>query len=364
MATPNDVASILNSWTGPKSGARYNEFASATKLGQAYTPGQAAGTAQAAYGDQQLRNQIAGNFSGSSKAISDAIAATQDRYGKNQADIKNIFGTLSTIRAADKAKIAQQFTSALQASQDRAAALNTQAQQQLAAGQQGAATAGAELGGGPTQMPTDSLTSQAVAQGIADQNANQGVWNNLMQGMSQQQQGNVDTAVQGYNLQQAGALDALRRGYEESMLGLSGQQSALEDQISQAVAGVKGAQAQGQADLAVQQLKNQGALDVAKTRAAAKTAGGSSTKTTTPKTLNEFSTFVNAQTGSATAFSDISAMVSEAKAAAQDALGRKYHSYAKAKNVSKADVIEYFNKNFPNAGNLLPFAIDYINMTM
>lgn len=265
-------------------GARAREQALAERLGMEYIPGQAAGTAQAAYDQQQLRNQIEGNYSGASQSIANQIAAAQDRYGKNQADIKNIFGTLSTIRAADKTKIAQQFANSIQAAQDRADAMTAQAQQQLQLGQQGAATAGAELGGGPAQMPTDSLTSQAVAQGIADQNANQGTWDRLMQGMGLQQQGNVDTAVQGYNLQQAGALDALRRGYEESMLGLEGQQLSLQDQIAQAMSGAQAAQAGAQSDWALQQLKNQGALDVAQTRAAARgSSGGGGNATTTNK---------------------------------------------------------------------------------
>ena len=38
-----------DTWTGARSGARYKEYALSQKLGQAYTPGQAAGTAQTGY---------------------------------------------------------------------------------------------------------------------------------------------------------------------------------------------------------------------------------------------------------------------------------------------------------------------------
>lgn len=38
-----------DTWTGARSGARYKEYALSQKLGQTYTPGQAAGTAQAGY---------------------------------------------------------------------------------------------------------------------------------------------------------------------------------------------------------------------------------------------------------------------------------------------------------------------------
>lgn len=284
MPTPNDVAAILANWSGPTTGARYKEFSTAAKLGQAYTPGQAAGTAQGAYDTAQLRNQIGQNYAGSAQAISNQIAATQDRYSKNKADISSILGNLSTIRLADKAKINQQFTSAINASNAANTARTAQAQAQLKLGQQGAATAGAELGAGPTQMPTDSLTSQAVAQGIADANANQGTWGNLMNSMNMQQQADVDTAARGIDLQQAGAIEQLQRDYEAAMLGLGNQQLSLQDQISQGVAGIKSAQASAGYDQAMQELKNKGLTDVAQIRAAgqlaAKQAGGS--KTTSP----------------------------------------------------------------------------------
>ncbi len=344
-------------------GARAREQAMAERLGMEYIPGQAAGTAQAAYDQQQLRNQIEGNYSGASQSIANQIAAAQDRYGKNQADIKNIFGTLSTIRAADKQKIAQQFANSIQAAQDRAAAMTAQAQQQLQLGQQGAATAGSELGGGPTQMPTDSLTSQAVAQGIADQNANQGTWANLMQGMGLQQQGNVDTAVQGYNLQQAGALDALRRGYEESMLGLEGQQLSLQDQIAQAMSGAQAAQAGAQSDWALQQLKNQGALDVAQTRAAARGSSGGSADTTPKysKDIFGFQQRVNDAFG-ADGYTNLMGTIEAAKqlATKRKTAAAKAAGQTNVKAPSKSEILSAWNA-VSGMPELLPYAQQAIN---
>lgn len=319
---------------------------------------------------QSLADMIAGNYSGVSQALKDQIATANERYAQNKADISNIFGTLSTVRAADAAKVKQQFMDAITASQNAAAARTQQAQQQLAQGQQGAATAGAELGGGPQGAPTDSLTSQAVAQGIADANANQGTWNNLMNLTSAQAQADATNAASGIGLQQAAALQQMQRNYQDQMQGLQGQQLSLQDQIAQAVSGVQANQAEMAQENALQMLKNQGLTDVAKIRAAgqlaAKRAGGSGggSSSSGSKTISDFANNVNANLRNNDAFNAIVGMVSEAKSAAQEALGRKYHSYAKAKNPSKADVIQYLNSNFGNAGDLLPYAIDYINKVM
>lgn len=322
---------------------------------------------------QSIADMIAGNYAGTSQMLKDQIATANERYAQNKADVSNIFGTLSTIRAADTNKIKQQFMDAINASQNAAAARTQQAQQQLAMGQQGAATAGAELGGGPTQMPTDSLTSQAVAQGIADANANQGTWNNLMNLTSAQAQADATNAASGIGLQQAAALQQMQRDYQDRLQGLQGQQYSLQDQIAQAVSGVQANQSEMQQENYLQQLKNQGLTDVAKIRAAgqlaAKRAGGGSgsgsgSSSSNSKTISGFADNVNTALRNNGAFNAIVGMVSEAKSAAQEALGRKYHSYAKAKNPSKTDVIEYLNKNFGNAGDLLPYAIDYINKVM
>lgn len=346
----------------PRLGARAQEEAMANRYGLAYTPGQAAGTAAQQYADQQLRQQVESTYANTSKALADQIAAAQDRYGANQADLKNIFGTLTTIRSADKAKINQQFTNSIQAAQDQQAARTAQAQAQLKLGQQGAATAGAELGAGPTQMPTDSLTSQAVAQGIADSNANQATWGNLMGAMNMQQQGNVDTSVQGYNLQQAAALDQLRRDYEDRLLGMQGQQASLQDQISQAIMGVKGAQAQAQGDLALQELKNQGLADVANIRARASLAKGSSSPKAPSysKDIYGFQQRVNDAFG-ADGFNNL---VGTVDAARQLATQRKVAAAQAAGTTAKApSTTEIMSawKAVSGMPQLLPYVTEYVN---
>ena len=362
-------------------GARAREQALAERLGQTYTPGQAAGTAQNAYDQQQLHNIVAKNYAGASQAIASQIAAAQDRYGKNQADIRSILGTLTSIRAEDKAKINDQFTSAIQASQDRANAMNAQAQQQLAAGQQGAQIAGAELGGGPQGTPTDSLTSQAVAQGVADQNANQGVWNNLMQGMNMQQQGNVNTAVNGYDLQKAGALEALRKNYEDAMLGLGNQNLSLQDQIAQGVSGIQAAQASAANDINLQKVKNIAPIEAARLRAQAtmynKSKSGGTPTTSATKYTKDAIGFAQRAKDAGLSFDDISASVTGAFTKVRDVNNAAAASGASAQKPTKAAVLaawKSMNKYAKNPDGTrsktidptfslyLPYVEQYINM--
>lgn len=368
MATPNDVAAVLANWTGPKSGARYKEFEQAARFGQTYTPGQAAGTAENTNYTNQLRNQVAQNYAGTSQALADQIKAAQDRYGTNKADIKSIFGTLSTIRSADVAKINKQFTDSIAASQQALAQRTAQAQAQLKLGQQGAATAGAELGAGPTQMPTDSLTSQAVAQGIADSNANQSNWAGLMSSMQNQQLMNVDNSITGYNLQSAAALDQLRRDYEDRLLGLQGQQAGIADQIAQGVAGIKGAQASAEYDQQMQALKNKGLTDVANIRADALKAKGGGGATTTPaakKYTNDTLGLSQQMTDNGLDYNSLSTMISRAYRAVRDANVKAAAGLTPANPTAPA-ILEAWkraNKKAAKYSQYLPFVEKYLKMT-
>ena len=356
------AATPANVTIPPRLGARAQEEAMANRYGLTYTPGQAAGTAAQQYADQQLRQQVEGAYANTSKALADQIAAAQDRYRKNEADISSIFGTLSTIRLADKAKINKQFTDSIQSAQDAQAARTAQAQAQLKLGQQGAATAGAELGAGPTQMPTDSLTSQAVAQGIADSNANQANWAGLMGSMQNQQLMNLDNSVSGYNLQKAASIDQLRRDYEDRLLGMQGQQASLQDQISQAIMGVKGAQASAQGDLALQELKNQGLADVANIRARASLAKGTGSPKAPSysKDIYGFQQRVNDAFG-ADGFNNLVGTIDAARQLAtqrKNAAAQAAGTTAKAP--SKAEIMSAW-KAVSGMPQLLPYVTEYVN---
>lgn len=166
-------------------------------------------------------------------------SALQDRYATNAADIKNIFGNLTTVRAQDKAKIAEQFKTSIQQQQDALAARTAEARQGVAAGQQGAATAAGEMGTTGQPAPTDSLTAQAAEQGIADSNAYQTTWSALQNVMSQQAQNDVQNAVQGYDYQQTAALETLRNNLEDRLAAIQGNMAGTQSNIAQANLGSK-----------------------------------------------------------------------------------------------------------------------------
>ena len=161
-------------------------------------------------------------------------AQLQDRFGENAADIKNIFGNLTTVRALDKTKIAQQYQTSIQQQQDALAARTAETRQGVAAGQQGAATAAAEMGTAGQPAPTDSLTAQAAEQGVADSNAYQTTWSALQNVMSQQAQNDVQSAVQGYDYQQASALEQLRNNLEDRLAGIEANMAGTQGQLAQA----------------------------------------------------------------------------------------------------------------------------------
>jgi len=161
-------------------------------------------------------------------------AQLNDRYATNAADIKNIFGNLTTVRAQDKAKIAEQFKTSIEQQQQALAARTAEARQGIAAGQQGAATAAGEMGTAGQPVPTDSLTAQAAEQGIADANAYQTTWSALQNVMSQQAQNDVQNAVQGYDYQQTAALETLRNNLEDRLAAIQGSMAGTQSDIAQA----------------------------------------------------------------------------------------------------------------------------------
>ncbi len=156
-----------------------------------------------------------------------------DRYATNAADIKNIFGNLTTVRAQDKAKIAQQFKTSIEQQQAALASRTAEARQGVAAGQQGAAQAASEMGTAGQPAPTSSLTAQAAEQGIADANAYQTTWDALQNVMSQQAQNDVQNAIQGYDYQQTAALESLRNNLEDRLAAIQGNMAGTQSDIAQ-----------------------------------------------------------------------------------------------------------------------------------
>ena len=224
---------------------RYAAMQAAKSAGTAYTPGMAnpatiAGSiapVQAAapnFGSTVPQYNVADIYAPLQANLDAQKALTNQRYAQNQADIKNIFGSLSTIRAQDAAKIADQFKASLTQQQGALASRTAEARTGMAAGAQGAQAAGAELGGGPAAAPTDSLSAQAANQGIANANAVQTNWEGLQGAMQGQTQQNLQNAISGYGFQQAQAIQDLGKAFQEKMSGLDQQGAQIQSQIAQA----------------------------------------------------------------------------------------------------------------------------------
>lgn len=195
-------------------------------------------------------------------------AQLQDRYGKNAADISNIFGTLTTVSAADKARINQQFTQSVQQQQDLLAQRTAQAQMDAQKGTAGAATVAADNGSGGMPVPTSSLSGQATAQGIADSNAYATTWQGLQGAMQNQAVSNLDNAAMGYKLQQQTATTQNAKNLQDALSANQMQQAQIQQQIAEAKLGAQAKGAEMGQESALATAKNQTALDVAKQQAA------------------------------------------------------------------------------------------------
>jgi hypothetical protein len=162
--------------------------------------------------------------------INKQVGAANTRYATNQADIKSIFGTLTTVRAQDRQKIQDQFTKSIADQQMSLANRTAEARAGVAAGTQQMAVTAGERGQGP--MPTSTPVQKAAEEGIARSNEYQQTWEALQNVMSQQAQNDVTAAVRGYDYQQASALEQLRNNLEQRLSGLEGQGVDIQGQLA------------------------------------------------------------------------------------------------------------------------------------
>lgn len=222
-----------------------------------YTP---SGLAQSLYVDPTPMYQPAMDF------INKQVGQANDRYAANQADIKTIFGNLTTVRAEDKQKIQDQFTKSIADQQMSLAGRTAEARAGSEAGAQQLAVTAGERGSGP--MPTSTPVQQAAEEGIARSNEYQQTWEALQNVMSQQAQNDVTTAVRGYDYQQASALEQLRNNLEERLTGLEAQGVDVRTQLAGAqVAGQQGVASANYSEVQARRAQ-QAALAAAQARAA------------------------------------------------------------------------------------------------
>lgn len=157
--------------------------------------------------------------------------AVNDRYAANAADIKNLFGTLTTLRAQDAVKIQEQFVNTLVAQQNMLAGRTAETRAQTQMGNEAANKAATELGGAPTGAIT-SQTNAAAERGIAQSNALSTIWQNQMASQNMNTQAAIQNQVAGYGGQQAQITKDLAVKRDAQLMQLQAQQSDIDQQIA------------------------------------------------------------------------------------------------------------------------------------
>lgn len=274
-----------------------------------------------------------------------------DRYAANAADIKNIFGNLTTVRAQDKAKIAQQYKTSIEQQQAALAERTAEARQGVAASQQGAATAAAEMGTAGQPAPTDSLTSQAAEQGIADSYAYQTTWDKLQNVMSLQAQNDVQNAIQGYDYQQTSALETLRNNLEDRLAAIQANMAGTQSDIA-------GAQLAGKQNVLNAKYSEQQAKDAAAVKLQQAAISAANKKTTYPKTVTGWQQKVN-DLGFIP--NDIASSIQYAKTLANRALNANLKPGEKSRSATKPQIWDYWMKNNGGADETA-VALEYLNL--
>ena len=308
-----------------------------------YTP---SGLAQSLYVDPTPMFAPAMDF------IQKQMAAANQRYAANQADIKTIFGNLTTVRMQDRQKIQDQFTKSIADQQMSLAERTAEARAGSEAGAQQLAVTAGERGQGP--MPVTNPVQRAAEEGIARSNEYQQTWEALQNVMSQQAQNDVLTAVRGYDYQQAAALEQLRNNLEERLMGLEGQGVDVQTALAQAKFQGQQNVAQANYNEVQQRQAQQAALRAAQARAAGSIA---TPKSTGPKTYSRdiygWEQKVNDNLGSGAASAirqDIASIVA------------KYRTNNKGKMPTAAIIMQRWNKlnpGDPSAG----FIQEYVDRT-
>jgi hypothetical protein len=158
--------------------------------------------------------------------------AARDRYAVNNANIKNVFSSLTGLTAADSARITKQFTDSLTASKADLAARTAEARAGATAGTQQAAATGAERGTGDAMAVNPVQT--AAEEGIARSNEYATTWQNLQQANQQQAMADISARGAGYGQQEVGAIQQLAQNLEDKLVTLGGNTAQVQSDIAQA----------------------------------------------------------------------------------------------------------------------------------
>lgn len=310
-------------------------------------------------------------------------ADTNARYAQNAANLKNIFGALTGLSAKDQANVKAQFESSIT---KQATDLATRTAEQRAAQAAGAAQAtatGAERGGGPAMVgsPTATATEEAIGQS----NAIQTNWAGLMNAQKLNALTDITNRGEGYSQQEIAATSQMAQNLQDALAGIGGQVAGIQGQIAQAKVArdqaiqngeyEAAAAAQKQLDaLQLQELKNQGSLNVAQTAAAARLAAAKSSGggTKTEKLPASEQIKARADKLGPTVYTQIQTSANNAYATAFDILNPKvdpsnpdsaYKNPLKITIPKAADVKNAWQAAHLGKGSVAPLANDYIDAT-
>lgn len=272
-------------------------------------------------------------------------AAANKRYESNAANLKNIFGALSGLAAADQARIKEQFTQSIEASSkaynDRAAA----EKEALAAGIAQARATGAERGAGP-EMATNPI-EVAAAEGATQAKSYQTTWENLQRANQAQAEQDTRSRGEGYDYQKVAALQGLQQSLEDRLMQIGGNTAQVQSDIAKAKFGQETTIAQAKYSEAIA-ARNAAAKAAAAANAPKKYAAG----------IAGFSSKFNDSVGDPTAYNQLVGSYDKAYAAASKNMSPS--QIAKGTQPSKAQVLSAWRKQ--NPGNPYEAAAnEYVN---
>jgi hypothetical protein len=289
-------------------------------------------------------------YQGALKDIATQSTAANERYAENKADVKNIFGALTTLTAADSARITEQFTKSIADQQAAVAARTAEARAAAKAGTAQAVKTGAERGLGPAMI--NSPVSVAAEEGIARSNAYQTVWENLMKANSLQATQDAAARGRGYKQQEKAAYEGLAKNLEDTLLKLGGQQTAVKADIAKAKLAAR------QQVVNTQYQETQDAK-----RAAASAAAAAARAAAKPKTYSKdiygWTSKADDTIGAGGAQAII-AVVEQAKADLNAAKKTVARDTGKPAKTTLADLNKVISKRLAGQQSL-PIALDYAN---
>ena len=299
-----------------------------------------------------IDNQIASNYQPVLDQLTQQGKLASDRYAQNKADITNIFGKLSSLSAADAARINDQFVQTIADQQAGVAQRTAEVRNQQQTAQQGMQQVGTDRGNGPMSMGA-SPVDVAANQGVARSNEYQTTWEALMNANKMQAQQDASNANLSYGQQQNTAMTSLQRNLEDKLSQIGGNTAAVQSDIAKAKTAAQqnlmGLQYQAQSDAA----NRTSAQQVAKIRAGGQVGAAqiNAAGKTVTKDINQWTTDVNKAVpgSSAQLTNEISRIYRALKSHVQY-----------GKTVTKADLVAEFVHQH-SIDPLAPYGVEYIN---